>query len=142
MEIIHITTLNLKTNLNIITLYIPPNINNNSISSKFELLLQQFNNEDNTIIAGDINAHNPLWERNGKNDRRGQLIANSIINSNFIILNNGDHTYISDSTGHTSAPDITLAHTNIAYKMDWEKNFETLNSDHFISKMQIEDENR
>lgn len=135
IEALQITTTNLKDNLNLITLYIPPNINKNVIQSKFNSLINIFNNINNTLIAGDINAHSLLWECNSKIDTRGTIIADAINLSNFIVLNNGDHTYISDSTGNTSAVDITLAHINIAPDLEWIKTFETLDSDHFVLKI-------
>lgn len=67
-------------------------------------------------------------------DYKGAAIADIINPSNFIVLNNGAHTYVSDSTGLTSAPDITLAHIDIARDMVWDKIFETLDSDHYILK--------
>lgn len=135
IEALEITTTNLKDNLTLITLYIPPNQNKNVIQTKFNPLINNYNNVNNTLIAGDINAHNSLWESNSKNDTRGTTIADSINLSNFIILNNGDHTYISDSTGVSSAIDITLAHIDIAHNVEWTKTFETLDSDHFVLRI-------
>lgn len=113
----------------------PPSANNNLVKSKFNSLINTYNNIPNTLITGDINAHNPLWERNGKIDFRGTFIADFINLSNFIVLNNGEHTYISDSTGNTSAIDISLVHLNIAHDFEWIITFETLDSDHFVLKM-------
>lgn len=55
--------------------------------------------------------------------------------SNFIVLNDGDHTYISDSNGITSAVDLALPHINIAADFEWNKTFETLDSDHFVIRI-------
>lgn len=135
IEALQITTTNLKDNLTLITVYISPNRSNDEIKIKFNTLIKTFNNVQNTIIAGDINVHNPLWGRNSKLDYRGTFIADFINLSNFIVLNNGDHTYISDSSGNTSAIDITLAHINIARDIEWFKTFETLDSDHFVLRI-------
>lgn len=121
-------------NLQIVSVYLPSNTNYNTshINSKFKSLVDHYNNIENTIIAGDINAHNPIWESNHITDTRGDAFAEKFLDSNLIILNNGDHTYQSDSSVLTSAVDITLVHSHISYKFDWNKNFENLGSDHFI----------
>lgn len=123
IEIIEIHTTNLIENLKIISIYIPPktNYNNPHIINKFKTLLDLYNNETHTIIAGDINAHNPLWESNHTSDARGDALAEIILDSDFLTLNNGDHTYQSNIDGHTSTIDITLAHSHIAHKFDWKK---------------------
>lgn len=132
IESIAIETLNLKKNLTIVSIYIPPNIRYNTINTKFKQLINHYNNKTNAFVAGDINAHNPLWESNSKNDNRGSIIADHITTSNFIVLNNGNHTFLSASTGQTSAIDITMAHSNISNDFNWTKTFENLASDHFI----------
>lgn len=90
-----------------------------------------------TIIAGDINAHNPLWDYDGKLDNKGSIIADIILNSNFMILNTGEHTFQSSATGQTSAIDVTIAHNSIANKISWQKSFENLGSDHFVIKLEL-----
>lgn len=69
---------------------------------------------------------------NHKSDTRGDTFAEIILDANFITINNGDHTFKSDSNGLTSAIDITLAHSTISNKLDWNRIFENLGSDHFI----------
>lgn len=132
IEFIEIETTNLIENIKIISIYIPPRTSINHIKSKFKLLLNTYNSCNNTLIAGDINAHNTLWESEHSVDAKGEIIAELINESNFLVLNNEDHTYQSEISGKTSALDITLVHTNIARNFDWSKNFENLYSDHFI----------
>lgn len=106
IEFIELTTTNLTENLQIVSVYLPPNTNYNTshINSKFKSLIDHYNNIENTIIAGDINAHNPLWESNHISDTRGDAFAEIILDSNLIILNNGDHIYQSvfSSNDHMS----------------------------------------
>lgn len=112
IEIIEIETYNLKTNINLVSIYIPPNINLNILKNRFKQLIEHYNNQPNTIIAGDINAHNSLWEYNSKNDQAGSILADIITESNFIILNTGEHTYQSLRNNYTSTLDIALAHNS------------------------------
>lgn len=40
------------------------------------------------LIAGDINCHNALWERDSTNDRKGNLIAEILTESDqYCVLN-------------------------------------------------------
>lgn len=135
IEVLEVTTLNLITNFKIVSIYIPPNSNTNVLKKLFKELIQKFNSEKNTIIAGDINAHHSLWECDSNNDRHGIEIAEIIADSNFIVLNTGEHTYRSTRFQRTSAIDIALAHNSIATQMVWESSFENLSSDHFICTM-------
>lgn len=132
IELIEIKTTNLDKNLTIVSIYIPPNITAKEVKIKFKQMIQYYNNVINTIIAGDINAHNSLWEHNSKNDQKGKDIAEIILDSNFYVLNNGDHTYNCKQHNNTSAIDITLAHADIAIDIFWQNTYENLTSDHFI----------
>lgn len=133
IESLAIETTNLSKNIILISIYIPPsNIRINVIKKQFKHLVMDYNCIKNVLIAGDINAHNPLWEHDSKMDNRGIAIADILNISNFITLNNGDHTYIKENG--TSAVDIALAHIDIASDCEWQKNFENLNSDHFITQ--------
>lgn len=132
IETIEIVTTNLTKNIILITIYIPPNANFNLVKKQFKTLISDYNAKSNVLIAGDINAHHHLWEHDSKPDNRGIVIAEIISESKFITLNNGDHTYIKDPK--TSAIDIAMAHEDIALDCEWEKIFENLNSDHFITQ--------
>lgn len=132
IETIEIETQNLEKNLILISIYIPPNTNFNLTKKQFKNLINDYNQKNNVLIAGDINAHHHLWEYNSKPDNRGIAIADILNTSNFVTLNNGEHTYIKEDK--TSAIDIAIAHTDIAQDCEWEKIFENLNSDHFITQ--------
>lgn len=132
IETMGITTLNLTKNLILISIYIAPGVNINLIKKQFTNLINDYNHVNNVLIAGDINAHHPLWENNSKVDNKGIAIADILNLSNFIILNNGEHTYIKNNI--TTAVDIALANIDIAHDCEWEKVFENLNSDHFITQ--------
>lgn len=137
IEIAEIETTNLKKNLTLVSIYIPPNINIKLLKKKFNELITNYNNKTNVIIAGDVNAHNELWEMDSINNRAGETIAQIVLDSNFIVLNTGEHTYNSTRYNNTSAIDLTIVHNTIANDVFWEKTYENLSSDHFISNIQM-----
>ena len=66
-------------NLNIINIYIPPN---SSCSQNYSASLLPILQYKDSLILGDINAHDPLWYSQ-LNDERGNNIAEEISNSNL-----------------------------------------------------------
>lgn len=101
------------------SIYIPPRIEKNILKQKFISLITS------------------LWEHDSKNDNSGNIIADIINNSNFIVANTGEHTYYSDRYNKSYAIDITLKHASIANEIHWENTFENLTSDHYISNNEI-----
>lgn len=93
IETIKINITNAKNNLNMVSVYIPE-CRNKELKSNFKKLVNDlFNNDNNTIIAGDFNAHHGLWNLTNKVDDRGVIISDILSKSNFSIVNNGDHTF-------------------------------------------------
>lgn len=133
IETIEVETLNLTKNLVLVSIYIPSNSNIGPVKQQFKNLITDCNHKRNVLIAGDVNAHHSLWEHDSNIDRRGIVIADILNLSNFHLLNNGDHTFIKEN-GTTTAIDIAIAHIDIACDCLWEKTFENLNSDHFITQ--------
>ncbi|KAG6438736.1 hypothetical protein O3G_MSEX000179 [Manduca sexta] len=88
-----------------------------------------------TLILGDFNAHHISWSY--KTDPRGNLIHDSLLESNFITLNDGSHTRIRlvNTILQQSSPDISLVSLDIASKFDWNVLNESLNSDHLLIKI-------
>lgn len=112
----------------LVALYCPPNVN--TTSSDWDNIFSIFNRK--TIILGDFNGHHPNWSN--KNNSRGTQIFDSLIDSNFVILNNGSSTRLKLVNGllQQSAPDITLASSDISVQFDWRVTSECLGSDHLI----------
>lgn len=122
--------------IKVISIYIPPNIDSKRAEEKFQSLLNDFENEQHLIIAGDINAHNYLWESHSHQDTRGRLLSDIITNSKLIIQNNGDHTYQDTFRHSTTAIDITLTSANMM--TNWNVNKIKLGSRHFPIIFEIE----
>ena len=65
--------------INVINIYIPPQ---SSCPQNFQASISPLlDNSSNTIIIGDINAHDDLWSP-GNNDPRGDSIADQLDNNN------------------------------------------------------------
>ncbi|GFQ95408.1 RNA-directed DNA polymerase from mobile element jockey [Trichonephila clavata] len=63
--------------------------------------------EDNTIILGDFNAKNTTWGSTITN-ARGSELSNLINYKAFLSLNEGTHTFRSNSYGSTDVLDLTF----------------------------------
>lgn len=113
------------------SIYIPPNVNNNNISSNFSIYIDNLDKHKNVIFGGDINALHPLWDKENRENARGKILANKILQSNFHILNNGQATRQNLTTNTQTAIDISGASAEIARNILWEVLDETnLGSDH------------
>lgn len=82
------------------------------------------------LVAGDFNVHHKSWDP-GCDPSSGFHLAQTIADSDLIILNDGSITRISDTPARRStAIDLTLASSKVAAQIDWSCTDETLSSDH------------
>lgn len=119
------------------SIYIPPKTASNSIKIKFDQLIDKLSTYKNIIFGGDFNARHPLWDNSNISNNRGTLIANKIISTNFITLNNGDWTRQNISSKSNSAIDITCASTDIINQIDWKVIMDNIGSDHLPILIQL-----
>lgn len=90
--------------VNIVNVYLPPRLHNHrGLIQDLEQIL--VNQRSPLIVAGDMNAHDPLWG-SSKSTRRGSAIIELSNNLNLAILNNSDHTRIDHKSGQTTAIDL------------------------------------
>ena len=82
---------------------------------------------DNSLVLGDVNAHDALWHSNIY-DERGSDMADEIINSNLGVINEEHPTRI-PTNGQPTSPDISLASLNLLPYTKWET-ITTMGSDH------------
>lgn len=114
-----------------ISFYNRPRTDSSQLRSSFQKLIDDNALTKNLIIAGDINCHNSLWEKDSANDLKGEIIADIICNTNNIcILNDGSHTFQNLAANYSSALDITIVSQNLAGTAVWYVD-ENLTSDHF-----------
>lgn len=70
----------------------------------------------NTVIVGDLNAINRLW--NCVTDDRGRAVEWVKTQNNFVVLNTGQTTFL-NSRGHFSDIDLTLVSRDLGTKCSW-----------------------
>ena len=80
-----------------------------------------------SIILGDLNAHDTLWHSNLSDDR-GKDLADEIGNSDFGVINENNPTRL-PANGQPSSPDVSLASFNLLPYTSWEVR-KNLGSDH------------
>lgn len=71
------------------------------------------------LLVGDFNAHNSLWG-SSHTDIRGGFIEEFVEELDFIILNNGEGTYINSRSNTLSAIDLALCSPLLAPSLRWQ----------------------
>ena len=88
------------------------------------------------VFAGDWNAHSPLWDDSQPGDRWGDALEEWAMDNPMAVLNTGAHTRVNRATGGLSAPDVSLVHTSLVDRADWEV-LSLLSSDHCPIKVTL-----
>ena len=83
------------------------------------------------FIAGDFNAHSPLWDPVQPEDNRGEELTSWLIDNDLNILNDGAPTRTSRVTGADSSPDITLCGSFWSSRYKWSVGEDIGGSDHY-----------
>ena len=128
----HLEELSIQINSNnnslaLRNIYIPPT---SSCTQGYSppLLSLHDNLPDTSLLLGDFNAHHPLWFSNDIEDLRGSSIVDWLGNTSHLGIANEDTATRSTNNSNT-APDITLATTNLLPTCSWTTDF-ALSSDH------------
>lgn len=131
IEMVGINLFNCGVINNVISLYCPPSAC--TTQRMWENLFSILNKK--SLILGDFNGHHTNWST--KIDTRGSQIFEALIDHPFTPLNDGRPTRIRLVNGalQQSAPDISLASTDIFLKLNWNTINETLGSDHLLIKI-------
>ena len=82
------------------------------------------------IIGGDFNAKHQMWG-NTMNDRRGQIIFNTINQTSSILLNTGSPTHFHIQTGSLTAIDLSFCSPAAAAELVWSVEKDLHGSDHW-----------
>jgi hypothetical protein len=122
--------------IHITNIYIPPrDCNTPNTDNDITNCLIYSTSLTNSIITADINAHHRAWY-SPTTDHRGTLIADIVLNSNHLILNQDTPTRIPARNQQPTSPDITTATDNLHQNMTW-KTLQELNSDHKPIKIEL-----
>ena len=113
--------------INISTVYTPPaNSNNKAVFAP-----QHIPVNDNSLILGDLNGHDELWDALQPPDARGEDVAKWIFDNNLAVVNDRNKaTRINKQTGGLSSPDVSLAGSNWSNKCIWSTGDQIGKSDH------------
>ena len=117
-----------KKSITCLNMYIPPQ-SQRAIPNRMHFngnLLPQMKLD---LICADVNMHDPLWDHQAKPDRNGEILADWIEDKDLTVLNNGKPTRYARSDGRGSAPDITMANSELASQIQW-RTKEDMGSDH------------
>ena len=125
--------------ISICSIYIPP---------KHKLTQQQITKITDQLPApylllGDFNAHSTLWG-NQNNNNIGNIIENTLDNSDLMLLNGGSPTYLHPATGSLSAIDLSMCSPSVYMDLEWSVHDDQCGSDHYpiiinIGQSAIED---
>ena len=113
--------------LTICSLYIPPVLQNLSLNTELANLYSALPRP--LILCADVNANNPLWG-SPRSDVRGALLASWISDSDLVLLNTDEPTYLS-SQGIFSHIDLIICTPDIAGSYTWLPQPDLFNSDHY-----------
>ena len=102
-------------NIKIINFYIPPT---SSCDQGFMPSLQQYLPATDSLVLGDINAHDELWFSRIQ-DQRGSSLADEIADSYYGVLNENNPTRLPTNNQPTS-PDVSLASYSLLPHAKWE----------------------
>jgi len=98
-QVVEVSTANGK--LTIVNVFVPP-------ASDIDVpVYQTLFTRPNTIIVGDLNAKNKLWNSATEN-ARGRAVETLVTQNNFVVLNTGQPTFQS-SRGQISHIDLTMS---------------------------------
>ena len=103
--------------------------------------IQYITNIPNSINTGDVNAHSTLWHLY-TDDHRGELISETLSNSNHITLNTDSPTIVPNNAHQQpTSPDITTISSSL-YNRTTCKTIHALNSDHLPILLTIQTDNK
>ena len=82
------------------------------------------------VLLRDFNAHSNEWGCS-KNDSKGKMISDLILQRNLSLLNDGSATYFHLGTGSHSAIDLSICDPSLYLDFSWKVHDDLCGSDHF-----------
>lgn len=131
IELLHVRVLNCQHIENIISIYCPSTVRTSQ--ADWDYVFSICSNK--SLILGDFNGHHSNWSN--KTDVRGNQVIESMLDSDFIYLNDGSPTRVKmvNNVLQQSSPDISFASSSLALNYSWTTTNESLGSDHLIIKI-------
>ena len=101
----------------ITNLYCPPTRSHSGMVSS--LSMDKVPTSSDSIVCGDFNAHNRIWDSHQPQDTRGDEVVDWTLDNDFKILNDGSYTRINmrmgpdySNNGHTPISSLTTQSNN------------------------------
>ena len=110
----------------LVSLYKPPHVV--ATRNDWENIFNQLN--DRVLVCGDFNSHHRVWG-SGYESSQGEILNDTLENTDLIILNNGKPTKITPPNHSRSAIDITLASSQLVSFANWDVLDDAMGSDHY-----------
>ena len=109
-------------------LYCPPQ--SSKAYTDLRLATEIIPTEDNSIVAGEFNAHSIIWDPHVAPNQRGSQVEDWMLDNDHVCHNDGFPTRVNKATGNVSAPDITFCGNLWANKTSWHTLSDLGDSDH------------
>lgn len=133
-----ITTKNLHTNINVISVYVPSKkrmINEAEVRQDIINLMAIVKKLDHCLVGGDFNAFHCHWGSH-YHDVRGLLLVEEL--SEFCLLNDGSPTRVAGVNSRSNPLDLTWITRDLYDVISWEVKNESLGSDHLLVSMSLQ----
>lgn len=130
--IIRLTTRKTRV-IHVVCIYNPPRTRDAYIDLEFwEQLFWHLFALGNVIICRDFNAHSTLWFlRNQKPNDEGIALASAVVDTGFVILNDGSSTWALQDIYSLSIIDLVFVSPSLALDICCRTNNYKFSSDHF-----------
>ena len=112
--------------INILNVYYP---NGSSKDEHVRWIANLPNDSVSWLVCGDFNVSNRLWDL-GASLGCGEHLANVIMDSSVLELNDGSFTRIGQGNQRDTAIDLSLASQDLMLEYQWETGSDPLQSDH------------
>lgn len=102
--------------------------------SKLINAISKITGDNSVVIGGDLNAQCSQWD-SGLNNSSGSRLAQELIDSDFIVINDGSHI-LARMGNNASVPVLTLVSSS---KCVWRTTDENFSSDHRLISFAVGD---
>lgn len=126
-----------KENCHLISIYVRHNCPRNALKRDFETLFSFCDGLENVMLGGDWNSWHTAWGCEEEN-AYGDILFDFILDSRFILLNDGSKTRINKrNLSRSTAIDLTMTSANLKEFCEWRVLEDDLGSDHKIVEITL-----
>ena len=120
-----------RERLEITNIYAPPVRNTEEDGRRQEFEVNCLPNKQDTVLLGDFNCHNRMWDKYANEDGQGEELKRWAIERKMVCLNDGKYTRSEVTRGIRSTPDITWVRAEKRKDWNWEVKERSMGSDHY-----------